>query len=581
MPGRVLLVALLGSVALPLAAFGQSSDPAGASAGSQGGTPGGGGFLRSPGFDATGQPLPPMAPSFSALEAFGFPSAPSAAPGGPGRPYDIRPSLGVTLMGTDNVRNTATNRQADFAVTLLPGITASADSANLRGSLSYFPTLSYYANTPNQNRINNLFNANGRATLVDDRVFLDLRGFGTVSATSGGFAPVGTPQVGTNNQVQSYALQAAPYVLQRFGSVGTVNIGYAYRWSQQNGNRAFAPGSPTPFFTPQATQGNQAWAVFRSGEDFGRLLWSVRLVGTLFSGTGVFNDAHQATASFQASYALNRWLAVLGEIGYEDARYSGAVPYIVQEMTWGAGLRILPDQDSAIIAAVRQRDGFISPFADVAVSLGARTRLNGNYREVLSTSGAQSLDLLNAITYDALGNPIDRFSGAPIVIPFAGTPIGPLGGPLDGGLVGPAGASYGGSFLSNQTSLLRSRFGTASISQIWERDTLTLQFYYQESTPVAVAVGASAFQQSGTSVGLTWSRLLSDATSLSTYVSYGRFNTQGRGNSDTYTGRILLAHRLTETLFGSLQYLYTNRGTGLGNDTAVQNMVLATLRKTF
>ena len=203
----------------------------------------------------------------------------------------------------------------------------------------------------------------------------------------------------------------------------------------RTGSQAFLPGSTTPFFTPQTTQGNQAWAVFRSGDDFGRLLWSVRLIGTLFSGTGVYNDAHQATASFQASYAVNRMLAVLGEIGYEDARYSGRVPYIVKEMTWGIGARAQFDPDSALIAAVRQRDGFISPFADVAVSIGARTRLNGNYREVLSTTGVQSLDLLNAITYDALGNPIDRFSGSPIVIPFAGTPIGAMGGPLDGGLL--------------------------------------------------------------------------------------------------------------------------------------------------
>ena len=74
---------------------------------------------------------------------------------------------------------------------------------------------------------------------------------------------------------------------------------------------------------------------------------------------------------------------------------------------------------------------------------------------------------------------------------------------------------------------------------------------------------------------------MTEATSLSTYLSYGRFSTQGRGNSNTYTGRILVAHRLTETVFGTMQYIYTNRGFGIGNETAVQNMVLATLRKTF
>ncbi|MBX9699974.1 MAG: TIGR03016 family PEP-CTERM system-associated outer membrane protein, partial [Acetobacteraceae bacterium] len=532
--------------------------------------------------DASGNALPPTAPSFSALEAFGFPASPLTLPATPsGRPFDIRGSIGGQVLFTDNVRNSATNRQSDVGFTLLPSISASSDTARLRGSFTYNPTLTYYANTPSQNRINNFFTGNARATLIEDQVFLDLRAFGTVSATSGGFAPVGTPQVGTNNQVQSYAFQAAPYYVQRFGGFGTTNIGYAYRWVDQTGSRAFAPGSSTPFFTSRTTQANQIWAVFRSGEDFGRLLWSVRLIGSVFTGGGVYNDAHQYTASFQSSYAVNRWLAVLGEIGYEDARFSGINPYIVKEMIWGAGVRILPSEESAIIAAVRQRDGFISPFADVAMRLGPRTRLNGFYREVLSTTGAQSLDLLTAITYDALGNPIDRFAGSPIVVPFAGTPLGPLGGPLDGGLASPGGSSFGGSFLSTQNALMRMRTANVSLSQIWERDTLTLQYFYQETTPVAIATGTTAFQQSGNSVGLTWSHLLTDATSLSTYVSYGRFNTGSAGNSNTYTGRVLLAHRLSDTLFGSLQYVYSNRGAPTGGSSAVQNTVLATLRKAF
>jgi uncharacterized protein (PEP-CTERM system associated) len=152
---------------------------------------------------------------------------------------------------------------------------------------------------------------------------------------------------------------------------------------------------------------------------------------------------------------------------------------------------------------------------------------------------------------------------------------------------GAPGAGFGGSFLSNQVSLLRSRIGTAAITQLWERDSFTLQFLYTESTPVAVAPGTQAFQQTGTSVGFTWSRLLTEATTASTHLSYGRFSTQNRGNSNTYTARLLLTHQLTETLFGSLQYVHTNGGTAFGGafvpgtGTAVQNMIIATLRKTF
>jgi uncharacterized protein (PEP-CTERM system associated) len=552
------------------------------------GSAGGSGFLRSSGFDANGEALPPQAPSLSALEAFGFPASPATSRAS-GRPFDWRASIGGQLVATDNINVSATNKQADVGLTLLPSISASADTALVRGFLSYAPSLSYYLNSSGQNRINNFLTANARVTLLEDRVYLQLNGFGTVNATSGGFAPVGTPQVGVGrgNQVQSYAFQAAPYYVHRFGSYGTMNVGYAYRWFDQAGSSAYVPGSTTPYFTSQTGQGNQAWMVLRSGEEFGRLLMSLRLIGTVFSGTGVYNDAHQYTASYQASYAINRWFAVLGEIGYEDARYSGVLPYKVSEMTWGAGMRLTPDEDSAIIAAVRQRDGFIAPFADVSMRLGARTRLYGNYRETLTTSGVQSLDLLNSITYDALGNPIDRFAGAPIVVPFATTPIGGMSGPLDGGIASPGGSSFGGSFLSTQSSLMKMKTGSVSISQLWERDSITLQYYYQSSNPVAVARGTTAFAQSGSSVGFTYSRLLTDTTSASAYVSYGWYNTQGTGtqnigNTNTWTGRILLTHTFTESIFGTLQYVYTNRSANsLGSQNATQNLVLATLRKVF
>lgn len=577
-----LAVALAAAPLTGLPALAQTGDGGGASAGGGGGGGGGSGFLRSAGFDANGQALPPSAPSLSALEAFGFPPSPGAATGGARRPFDWTASIGGQLLATDNILNSATNRQSDIGLTLLPTFSATADTATVRGFLNYAPSLSYYANTTGQNRINNYLTANARVTLLEDRLFLQLNGFGTVGAISGGFAPVGTPQVAASNQVQSYAFQAAPYYVHRFGSYGTANVGYAYRWSDQSGNNAFAPGSSTPFFTAQTAQGNQGWFVLRSGEEFGRLLMSLRLVGTVFSGTGVYNNAHQYTASYQASYAINRWLAALAEIGYEDARYSGITPYDVKQMTWGAGARITPDRDSAIIAAVRQRDGFVSPFVDLAINLGTRVRIYGNYRETLSTVGTQSLDLLNAITYDALGNPIDRFAGAPIVIPFAGTPIGALSGALDGGIASPGGASFGGSFLSSQNALMRTKIGTASISQLWERDSVSLNYYYQESTPVAVARGTTAFAQSGSSVGFTYTRLLTDVTSLSGYLSYGWYSTQNLGNSNTWSARAILTHSFTTTLFGSLQYAYVNRGANsLGTQNATQNLILATLRKSF
>jgi uncharacterized protein (PEP-CTERM system associated) len=560
----------------------QDSAGGSGSGGSQAFGGGRGGFLTSPGFDATGQPIPPSAPSFSALEAFGFPPNPVTDLTAPtrGRPFDIQGSLGLTAIGTDNVRNTANNRQADLGLVLLPGLQMSADSAALRGSLSYFPTASYYVNTPEQNRINHSFTGNALATLVENSVYVDMRASGGVQATSGGFAPEGSVQVDRRNQVQSTAFQVAPYLIQRLGPVGTLNTGYAYRFSNQSGNQAFAPGTTLPFFTPQSSQGHEVWLAIRSTEELGRLALQLRLVGSVFTGNGVLNDAHRYVATVQGAYALTRWVSALAEIGYEDARYGGVPETVVQEPVWGFGARFTPDPDSAIIATYRQRDGFTSAFLDAAVSLGARTRLNANYNERLGTTTTQPVELLSAISYDALGNPVDRFSGSPIVIPFAGTPIGPLGGPLAGGATG-FGVPAGGSFQAVQSALRRTKSASASISQIWERDTLTLQVLWQDASPIAVAQGTVAFAQRSWSVGLTWGRLLDDDTSLSTYVQYGKTETGSSGETDNYVARMALSRRISDTVFGTVQYVYTNRGADPTADRAVQNLVLATLRKTF
>jgi uncharacterized protein (PEP-CTERM system associated) len=543
---------------------------------------GGGGFLRSPGFDATGQPIPPTAPGFSALEAFGFPpSQLGGLPGGfSGRPFDIRASLGVSLLGTDNVRNTANDRRSDFAVTVLPGLQVSGDAAFIRGSLSYFPTASYYVNTPSQNRITHSFNGQALATLVEDRIFLDLRGSGAVLPTSGGFAPQGSVQVDQNNLVQSTSFQIAPYLVQQLGPIGTMNAGYAYRYSNQSGSNAFLPGATQPFFRPQSSQGNEVWLAIRSTEDLGRLALQLRLVGTVFSGTGVLNDAHRYLSTVQGAYALNRLVSLLGEIGYEDARYSGVQPYIVEDVVWGFGVRVTPDPDSVVVATYRQREGFTSAFLDASVALGVRTRLNANYNERLGIAGTQTIDILNTISYDAFGNPVDRFSGSPIVLPFEGTPLGPLGGPLLGGTTGFS-ASGGGTSLAIQNSVQKVRTASVSLSQLYERDTLSLQFIRQESTPVAFAAGIAAFDQKSWSIGFTWARLLREDTSLTGYVQYGRNDVAGSGESNTYVARAVLGHQISETIFSSLQYAYSNRGVGLGSERATQNLVIATLRKVF
>ncbi|WP_158537157.1 TIGR03016 family PEP-CTERM system-associated outer membrane protein [Humitalea rosea] len=495
------------------------------------------------------------------LGTLGFPyTAVAPPPGLSAEGWSLTPSIAAQVLATDNVDLTVRDRRSELITTFTPGLLLSLDTARVQGIANYAPNLTFYGSDSDQNRIDHRFNGQFLATLVPDALFLDLRGAAAVQAVSGGYAPEGSPAVNRNDQVQTTSFQLSPYFVHRFGGIGTMQLGYALQHVTQDSNGT-GSGALTPtgqrFFSDQDFTAHEVYAIGRTGEEFGRLALESRISSTEYDGTGILDGAYRRIATVETRYVIIRPVAALVEVGYEQQRYNGTPPVDINEPVWSVGARLTLSPESRITAKFGHHDGFDSAVLDAVVALGGRTTLYANYAERLTTSAQRAADLLSTTTLDPLGNPIDIATGAPVAQPFAN------------------------SFMGAQSSLMRIRRGSVSISQIWPRDIFTLSLSREERRPVSVETGTTAFSQTGNSGSLTWSHALTEATTAIGYGQYGTFDSPGRGSGNVFTVSASLATELAPGLSGVLTYMMTNRGDDIASGRAVQNVVLVGLRQTF
>lgn len=496
------------------------------------------------------------------LGAFGFPSGAQPAPEpDPTRRWTIVPSLGVQVMGTDNVFQTAHNRRADMITTILPSLLMSADTPRFQGVLNYSPNIQIYADTRGQNRMDQHFNGQGLATLVPDLLFLDIRGASNVQTLTGGIAPESTLVTDRRNTVQTTSFQVSPYLIHRFGDLATVRAGYAFQYvdqraDSQSGQFAVSP-SGQPTFLNQNFTAHEVYAVARTGPDFGRLALEGRVDSTSYIGTGVLDGAYRHTGSVEARYALIRGLSALVEGGYEHQRYAGVPGIRISGPIYSVGLRVDFSDESRIVAKYGRHDGFDSASLDATLALGGRTRFSARYHERLSSSASAAGDLLATTSLDTLGNPIDISTGLPVVQPFAN------------------------SFLGAQTSLMRVRSASAALVQSWPRDTIALTFNYEKRDPVSVVPGTAAFAQEGSSGAISWAHALTERTTAFAYVQYGQFTNGFFGKGDLVTASLTFTHQLQPRLTGTLQLATSSRSDETTSGRATQNFILVGLRQSF
>jgi uncharacterized protein (PEP-CTERM system associated) len=491
-------------------------------------------------------------------------TAPGLGAAGVGTPFDlgnrsfaIRPSIGIEVMGTNNLFQTNQNAVGDIVTTISPSLEAAVATTRMSGQLRYAPALRLYAINSGQDGVDQVGDGQLLAALVPSVFYVDMRGSASVLPAVAGQIPGSGQVVAGSNTMQTYTAQVTPFLVHRFGSAATSQLGYSFQFSQQ-GWANFSnsgPGSSTANYT-----GHRGFAVLRSGEDFGRLALQARVDGTWYVGDGVYDDAHNFVTALEARYAVLRSVAVLGEIGYENQQYAGTSPISIDDAIWSVGLRLTPKPDSIVFVRYGHRNGFNSFGLNAGVALGVRTDLFATYRDTLSTSLTEGQDLLATTTTDALGNLVDSQSGAPIVLI--------------------------NSFLGLSNTLYRMRVGTVSLRHYWPRDAFTLSSTWQAQDPVTSASNTLPVSSSnGIYATFSWAHEFSPRTTGTASVQYGSASfgqadpATGPSYSDIYGLTAALGHQLSDKLTGSIWIAYnTSSLTGQGY---TQGVIRIGLRRTF
>ncbi len=505
----------------------------------------------------------------------------------PERAFNIMPTLDVQELLTDNVFEQSSPRRADLVTTITPAVLVTGQSRLVQANISVSPNIELYASTSSQDQIVPQFNGSVLVTVVPDELFLQLRGSGLQQSSNGNYGNAYSPYYSTSSRTNVVSVEASPYATHRFGGYGTVQVGYVYNYSEVTAKNSLTNTQVSPVAAALAQQSelnngltnqttgqglltgvttgttidrsNEEYIQFTTGENFGRLNYSLRLDATQQSGSAssVLNGSHQSTVNNSFGYGINRNFALLASFGYEDIYYSGLPPTRINDATWSGGVRITPNENSTILVKYGHQEGENAVTASASYALTQRVRLLGEYSESLTSSlGEIQSDLQNS-TVDQFGNNISTATGAPTLI--------------------------ADQLLSLQSSLYRLKRFTGSVISVYDRDVISLSVEQERRTVVAAASSSNAFSDHGASASVSWSHQLNPDITATAAVRYGvdTIDVTGGGGDQSFSFDVSTSYAFTSSFSGRAEYYIRNQTSNVAGQSYLQNAVVIGLHKSF
>lgn len=157
----------------------------------------------------------------------------------PVRAENWRVSSGATTraINSDNINLSATNPQSDTLIEFNPNVRITRVSPRLTLDANYTPRYMHYADDTFDSRLSNAFNVSGRAEVIDDLFFLDLRAV-SAQRNQSVFNAVPTSDTLASNQLsetRTYSITPAFRGTVRLGDVATWKSSYNVTRSEVSG----------------------------------------------------------------------------------------------------------------------------------------------------------------------------------------------------------------------------------------------------------------------------------------------------------------------------------------------------------
>ncbi len=395
----------------------------------------------------------------------------------------------VDLGATDNVGNLSNQNhqnQWQFFTLISPDFYLRGDTRRLQVQLAYSPRLAVYPQTSGETYLANNFNGSATLTVIPDWFFIDARGISEVTSRFGGQPLTSDAFLNNNEAVQTASFSISPYIQHTFAGWGTLNAGVAYERTFQSGNNSnFFPvnnvsvansslaASTAGFGTIGDLSTTNEFASFTTGENLGRVQDTISINASQNGGSSFYQGSSTLIAENQVSYALNRWLALVGTIGYEQYRYPQGA-FDLNEFRWLIGVTVTPNPDSTITVEYGRVAGSSTIIANGTYAPTARTRVYGSYNVGIQTGLGARQGLLSTTVVGPGGVLLDRTTGAPVVA---------------------------SNVLASQSPLSRVKTLTLGGSLLLSRDTFTVSVTHDDTTQlvnstsvfgVSTAVGTNA-----------------------------------------------------------------------------------------
>lgn len=485
-----------------------------------------------------------------------FQTQPSAVTPG----YTIIPSIEVQGAWTDAVRSNG-RAVADFYTGIIPGIAVTADTRRLKGSFFLAPEFRFYATQGNQNHVYNNLNTSGELTVLEDLLFIDMRGYANTQSRQGGLGPNGTVSLSRQDQVETQSYTIGPVLRRRFGDIGRAELGYSYTHTSIDGGSGQVASPFAGSIGNQTLDTNKALASFTTGEAFGRYNAVLEMKYSNSKGSGTIRRSHRYSQIADLGYAYTRTIKFIGALGHEDIYYRGLTTYRNEGAVYTGGIQFTPDPDTDLSLLYGHRDGSTGISFDGNYAATARTRLNLRYSTGVGSEQEDLQNTLASSTTNSSGVPIDSRTGAPL--------------------------TANNNFFGTLGNVYRTERLSASATVLMDRNVVTLTLRRDDRTLLSQGAvptnGATpALRQTGTYGSIAFQRDLSDALSSTLFLQYGVRNTASTGDQDSITASATLSYQLSQTLSARAQYSYNSGGsTAFTQQTNAQNLLLLSLRKSF
>ncbi len=523
--------------------------------------------------------LAPAAPILNAPAETPSPTAPAGAANARAPAWTFTPSIGAQEVFNDNIYQTETHRQADLITAITPQLEVHGATPRLNLDLRYAPVLELYARTSSADAVAQQLFGTATATLVPDTLFVNARALASVQPSGGGLGDLagaslsptllsgsglntaslpGALTLSKANRAQTTSFSVTPYAQHRFGTFGTGKFGVTLSESSINASADTAPVPGTVSVGTQRQQTGEVTAQFLSGEAFGRIRDFVLLDAAQSTGSGVLAGAREDIATNSLGYAVNRAVLPFIEFGAESISYHTVPRLRIDDAVWELGLVLTPNPDSQISIGYGHHAGIDAFDLRGYYALGAHTRLTASYTTSLGTDLQQLQAQLGVAAYDDFGNPVNQETGAPLFL--------------------------GNGLLTTQNALFRNRTLNLTATTQRDRDTIALSVQHQQQTPVGTATpDAPGVAEDGTTLGASWTHLVSERTSVGAGASYTRlaFQTASAGHERVLGLTTGISYRLSETISTVARYSFLDRASEYAGRSFTDNIVVLGISKRF